>query len=41
MLLVAVSLALTLIVGGVVGGLLLRGVMQRVMALLNSVGSLI
>ena len=32
---------LTLIVGGVVGGLLLRGVMQRVMALLNSVGSLI
>ena len=41
MLLVALALALTLIVGGTVGGLLMRGVMQRVMVLLNSVGSLI
>lgn len=41
MLLVALSLALTLIVGGMVGGLLMRGVLQRVMVLLNSVGSLI
>ena len=41
MLLVALALALTLIVGGLVGGLLLRGVTQRVMVLLNSVGSLI
>ena len=35
------ALALTLIVGGLVGGLLMRGVTQRVMVLLNSVGSLI
>ena len=41
MLLVALALALTLIVGGLVGGLLMRGVTQRVMVLLNSVGSLI
>ena len=41
MLLVALALALTLIVGGMVGGLLMRGVLQRVMVLLNSVGSLI
>ena len=37
----ALALALTLIVGGLVGGLLMRGVTQRVMVLLNSVGSLI
>ena len=40
-LLVSVSLALTLIIGGLAGGLLMRGVMQRVVVLLNNVGSLI